>query len=128
MYEFLDVGGAGQSANNSSTNSKKETTASSKNTKTTDDTLEDKNPFWDSLDPKNWVEDSKVKSCFRSQHDFSFMRRRHHCRKCGNIFCHECIRKRTIAGVTAKICTTCEELYDQYTRNICREMRRTRDN
>ena len=131
MYEFIDLGGTGQSTGSSGHVSKVQTSSSMKTTRAasnTDYSIEEKNPFWDSLDPKNWVEDSKVKSCYRSQHDFSFLRRRHHCRKCGNIFCHECIRKRTIAGVTAKICTTCEELYDQYTRNICREMRRTRDN
>jgi len=75
-----------------------------------------------------WVEDNKVKSCFRCQHDFSFSRRRHHCRKCGKIFCYECIRKRTIHRVQAKICRTCEELYDQYTKNLAGIMRMTQEN
>lgn len=68
---------------------------------------EKKHPFWDNLSPDNWIADSKVKSCFISGHDFTLLRRKHHCRKCGKIFCHDCITKKTIQGVTAKICNNC---------------------
>jgi hypothetical protein len=37
-----------------------------------------------------WVPDEAVHSCFTCSTPFTFLRRRHHCRACGNIFCAEC--------------------------------------
>lgn len=44
-------------------------------------------------DRSQWVDDSKVSNCKLCQKKFSFFRRRHHCRKCFNIFCDDCITK-----------------------------------
>eukprot|EP01091_Cochliopodium_minus_P014035 TRINITY_DN4685_c0_g1_i3.p1 TRINITY_DN4685_c0_g1~~TRINITY_DN4685_c0_g1_i3.p1 ORF type:complete len:516 (-),score=158.33 TRINITY_DN4685_c0_g1_i3:290-1633(-) len=41
-----------------------------------------------------WIEDSKVSSCTLCNQQFSIIKRRHHCRKCGNIFCYVCSSKR----------------------------------
>ena len=61
---------------------------------------EKKSAFWDYLDPENWLKDDKVSSCMRCYSDFSYLRRRrHHCRKCGRIFCKDCNKKRTIEGL-----------------------------
>eukprot|EP00052_Salpingoeca_macrocollata_P014197 m.111152 g.111152 ORF g.111152 m.111152 type:complete len:191 (+) comp19219_c0_seq1:1472-2044(+) len=37
-----------------------------------------------------WKSDSDVSACVRCAVQFSLTCRRHHCRVCGNIFCHEC--------------------------------------
>ena len=74
--------------------------------------------FWKCLDQSDWVDDKKVMSCQYCMHDFTFTRRRHHCRKCGKIFCHDHINQRTIGGIRAKICTVCQEEYDQYAKDL----------
>ena len=43
----------------------------------------------------NWVDDSKVTSCYTCETEFTFFTRRHHCRSCGKIFCHKCSGKFT---------------------------------
>ena len=72
------------------------------------------NIFWTCLDESNWVHNSKARGCFFCQNDFTFIRRRHHCRKCGKIFCNDCVRSKTVAGITAKICIQCETRFEDY--------------
>ena len=43
-----------------------------------------------------WVPDHKVSSCTQCQETFSFLNRKHHCRKCGGIFCGRCSQPRQI--------------------------------
>lgn len=40
-----------------------------------------------------WQEDSGVKACPLCETKFTFFNRRHHCRKCGKIFCNKCCGK-----------------------------------
>ncbi|GFR71072.1 lateral signaling target protein 2 homolog [Elysia marginata] len=40
--------------------------------------------------PPMWVPDEESTECMSCQVPFSFVRRRHHCRNCGKIFCHRC--------------------------------------
>jgi len=40
--------------------------------------------------PVTWIPDCRVNRCFGCSVDFSLMRRKHHCRSCGRIFCHSC--------------------------------------
>ncbi|GMM31224.1 phosphatidylinositol-3-phosphate-binding ubiquitin-protein ligase [Martiniozyma asiatica (nom. inval.)] len=42
-----------------------------------------------------WLLDKDVKSCPCCQTKFTFFQRRHHCRRCGKIFCHQCCHKYT---------------------------------
>ncbi|ETL89758.1 hypothetical protein L917_11344, partial [Phytophthora nicotianae] len=37
-----------------------------------------------------WVPDSLAEKCYSCQASFSLMLRRHHCRRCGNVFCDAC--------------------------------------
>ncbi|KAE8904234.1 hypothetical protein PF005_g15083 [Phytophthora fragariae] len=37
-----------------------------------------------------WVPDSLAERCYSCQASFSLMLRRHHCRRCGNVFCDAC--------------------------------------
>jgi len=43
---------------------------------------------------RSWVEDESVINCYKCKKDFSFFRRKHHCRLCGRIFCHKCCKDR----------------------------------
>lgn len=40
-----------------------------------------------------WVDDSKATNCYACETEFSLFTRRHHCRYCGKIFCHNCSSK-----------------------------------
>lgn len=37
-----------------------------------------------------WVPDSKTFVCMSCSEPFNWMRRKHHCRMCGHVVCHEC--------------------------------------
>lgn len=41
-----------------------------------------------------WLVDRFAKRCMNCERGFGFTRRRHHCRKCGNIFCNICSTSR----------------------------------
>eukprot|EP00794_Sanderia_malayensis_P003524 gene3523-4025_t len=43
---------------------------------------------------RSWVQDQETKSCMACKLKFTTVRRRHHCRKCGGIFCANCSSKR----------------------------------
>ncbi|XP_076101969.1 lateral signaling target protein 2 homolog [Mytilus galloprovincialis] len=43
-----------------------------------------------SREPPEWVPDEQAISCSSCQAIFTFVRRRHHCRNCGKIFCGQC--------------------------------------
>ncbi|XP_050667062.1 RUN and FYVE domain-containing protein 2 isoform X1 [Leptidea sinapis] len=58
----------------------------------------------------NWASDKDATSCAACAKDFTIARRKHHCRRCGNIFCSACSDK-TVAlpGNTkpVRVCDTC---------------------
>ena len=39
---------------------------------------------------KKWINDSAVDNCIMCRTQFNFINRKHHCRYCGKIFCHNC--------------------------------------
>lgn len=39
-----------------------------------------------------WVEDDSVANCHKCNAQFTLFNRKHHCRFCGQIFCHSCLR------------------------------------
>lgn len=43
-----------------------------------------------------WVPDHQVNNCTQCQDVFSFLNRKHHCRRCGGIFCGRCSTPRQI--------------------------------
>lgn len=40
--------------------------------------------------PTAWIPDERVKRCFACNASFSLLRRKHHCRSCGRVFCDSC--------------------------------------
>ena len=45
-------------------------------------------------DPRaNWVPDDSAAVCSECGSEFTFMRRRHHCRVCGRLFCGDCTQQ-----------------------------------
>ena len=53
-------------------------------------------PFYSNRDPLNkddpdWMNDNDKNECSKCGSEFSFTRRRHHCRACGKLFCSECL-------------------------------------
>eukprot|EP01063_Lacrimia_lanifica_P012089 TRINITY_DN18702_c0_g1_i1.p1 TRINITY_DN18702_c0_g1~~TRINITY_DN18702_c0_g1_i1.p1 ORF type:complete len:1168 (+),score=288.03 TRINITY_DN18702_c0_g1_i1:73-3576(+) len=55
-----------------------------------------------------WVPDSEASSCLTCDRGFTFLTRRHHCRRCGQIFCGKCSEKRAHNGKTnVRVCDGC---------------------
>ncbi|KCV68216.1 hypothetical protein H696_05142 [Fonticula alba] len=46
------------------------------------------------LTPPPWVPDEEVSNCRMCHAPFTQLNRRHHCRQCGDIFCHSCSSKK----------------------------------
>ncbi|GAM24602.1 hypothetical protein SAMD00019534_077770 [Acytostelium subglobosum LB1] len=67
-----------------------------------------------------WLKDQIVKACMHCSSSFTVTRRRHHCRKCGKIFCNDCCPvtdlSQYLPGKKARICKKCfEEISVQLT-------------
>ncbi|EAL64291.1 hypothetical protein DDB_G0286231 [Dictyostelium discoideum AX4] len=46
-------------------------------------------PVFTNSRPK-WVEDSHCHNCHKCKASFTLLNRRHHCRRCGLVFCNRC--------------------------------------
>jgi len=62
-----------------------------------------------------WIPDARVRNCMACGSGFNMLRRKHHCRSCGQIFCSACSAK-TVAlpGVLGhaepvRVCDSCYE-------------------
>lgn len=59
-----------------------------------------------------WIEDSTTSECLRCNITFNFIKRRHHCRACGLIFCANCCSKFRLLSFLTKaerICLICDD-------------------
>eukprot|EP01065_Artemidia_motanka_P043852 TRINITY_DN6153_c0_g1_i1.p1 TRINITY_DN6153_c0_g1~~TRINITY_DN6153_c0_g1_i1.p1 ORF type:complete len:377 (+),score=102.71 TRINITY_DN6153_c0_g1_i1:58-1131(+) len=58
-----------------------------------------------------WQADSVAHSCHECASGFTFVRRRHHCRSCGRVFCGSCTKRRySVPGegdAAVRVCTNC---------------------
>jgi len=64
--------------------------------------------------PPKWKNDAHVNNCDKCSTEFTFFKRRHHCRGCGNIFCDACTSQRcSIAGCGPDPQRVCDECYIQ---------------
>lgn len=69
---------------------------------------------WELAEPQ-WVLDSEVSACTKCESKFTFLNRRHHCRRCGNIFCKNCtpfkVHLHRMAFVDpVRLCKPCSEI------------------
>ena len=59
----------------------------------------DENLYNDPLTPAlprkiySWINDKNAKKCYDCNESFSLLKRKHHCRLCGRIFCYSCCNK-----------------------------------
>ncbi|XP_039634424.1 myotubularin-related protein 4 isoform X2 [Perca fluviatilis] len=75
---------------------------------------------WDRVEPKDtevtrWVPDHMASHCFNCDCEFWIVKRRHHCRNCGNVFCKDCCH--------LKLPIPDQQLYDPVlVCNICHDL------
>lgn len=77
--------------------------------------LKESEAMFDVEEAPQWVQDSDTQSCFRCRADFGPIRRRHHCRACGQIFCHACSSKQSAIpkfGIEKEV-RVCDSCYDK---------------
>ena len=51
----------------------------------------------------NWVPDKEAIACLACEKSFNSFRRKHHCRLCGQVFCHSCSQQKTTKGKGGEI-------------------------
>lgn len=61
--------------------------------------------------PPEWLPDHDANSCISCDSLFTLIRRRHHCRSCGKIFCSDCCRQRAkllyLGNKEGRVCNNC---------------------
>eukprot|EP01062_Namystynia_karyoxenos_P039065 TRINITY_DN2840_c0_g1_i2.p1 TRINITY_DN2840_c0_g1~~TRINITY_DN2840_c0_g1_i2.p1 ORF type:complete len:938 (+),score=245.22 TRINITY_DN2840_c0_g1_i2:94-2814(+) len=66
---------------------------------------------------RHWVSDSAAPTCVRCRRAFTVIRRKHHCRHCGEVVCDACSKAREpleLDGVVTamRVCSACAEQFD----------------
>lgn len=61
-----------------------------------------------------WMEDTETSTCLGCKTAFSFMVRKHHCRLCGRIFCHNCANHWLLTASSRREARVCSECYIQH--------------
>lgn len=58
---------------------------------------------------EDWIPDIGVNNCLKCGTQFNFVKRRHHCRNCGGIFCNECSKNTHVFNdnESYRVCDTC---------------------
>jgi len=60
-----------------------------------------------------WVPDAEAPACQVCRNPFTFVNRRHHCRKCGSVVCGPCSKHRALLPSQSKkplrVCNTCHD-------------------
>ncbi|KAJ9446367.1 Kinesin-like protein unc-104 [Diplonema papillatum] len=60
--------------------------------------------------PPRWVPNDSVTACSCCKRPFGLLRRKHHCRKCGEVVCASCSPKRvalSISSTSVRVCARC---------------------
>ncbi|KAL3209969.1 hypothetical protein MRX96_037515 [Rhipicephalus microplus] len=66
---------------------------------------EELSPFH--LDEPPWTPDRETADCWRCRSKFDFITRRHHCRRCGRVYCSSCCSLQRRCGRTTSTTGTC---------------------
>lgn len=66
--------------------------------------------------PPDWIPDQEADSCMNCRTLFTLIKRRHHCRSCGKIFCGDCCRLKAkllyMDNKEARVCNDCYEIIE----------------
>ena len=54
-----------------------------------------------------WNKDQDYSNCYTCLSHFNLLLRKHHCRKCGKIFCIKCLKKYTVFNKQHYVCQNC---------------------
>lgn len=85
---------------------------------------------WDLAEP-HWTPDAEVTNCVGCNVKFDFLKRRHHCRRCGQIFCNNCCSARVqfhrmgfvdpvrLCGSCADLTKAEEDFFDNDIKVLC---------
>ena len=60
--------------------------------------------------PKIWMNDNETATCLQCDDKFTLFKRRHHCRYCLKIFCHQCS---SLLRDNKRICIKCYKKYQK---------------
>eukprot|EP00106_Octopus_bimaculoides_P007036 XP_014774478.1 PREDICTED: FYVE and coiled-coil domain-containing protein 1-like isoform X2 [Octopus bimaculoides] len=60
---------------------------------------------------KKWMDNNEVNNCLGCNAVFSFTLRKHHCRLCGGIYCHNCTSRQIMTAHSSKKMRACEKCY-----------------
>lgn len=64
--------------------------------------------------PPEWLPDNETESCMACDLLFTIIKRRHHCRACGKIFCNDCCHQKAklpyLDNKEARVCDNCSTL------------------
>ncbi len=64
-----------------------------------------------------WVPDSEAANCMICDNKFTVIRRRHHCRACGQVLCSMCCNEKSILehleGKEGRVCKPCKSILDR---------------
>lgn len=74
------------------------------------------------LTKSRWVEDSDANSCVLCKNKFNQLRRKHHCRQCGHVFCNKCCKERIPLpqlGIDdpERVCESCRPITELVTKS-----------
>ena len=76
--------------------------------------LESEQPFQLGYTAPAWLPDSEVDRCMSCQCKFTVVKRRHHCRACGKIYCSSCCNLKFnlqyLDGKLARVCQACANI------------------
>ncbi|XP_067122105.1 FYVE and coiled-coil domain-containing protein 1-like isoform X2 [Centruroides vittatus] len=61
-----------------------------------------------------WMEDGETNTCLGCKVTFSLIVRKHHCRLCGRIFCHNCANNWLLTASSRREARVCGECYIKY--------------
>lgn len=66
--------------------------------------------------PPEWLPDHETNTCMSCDSLFTLIKRRHHCRSCGKIFCGDCCRQKAkllyLENKEARVCSNCFNLLE----------------
>ena len=64
-----------------------------------------------------WRHDTLANKCMNCNKPFGVLTRKHHCRKCGDIFCNKCSKSKKVVegwgGEKQRVCDKCAAILDK---------------